>query len=83
MPGDGPFGFLDITGTLLAEDFVRASWQVSDDINLELTARWEGSCECNIGTSPSNPMTNRLGTLIIRKIGRTLAIQSEFRVSMG
>jgi len=83
MPGDGPFGFLDITGTLLAEDFVRASWQVSDDITLELTARWEGSCECNIGTSPSNPMTNRLGTLIIRKIGRTLAIQSEFRVSIG
>jgi hypothetical protein len=80
MPEVGPFGYLDITGILLAEDYVRARWSVSDGKEMELTARWEGSCECNLGTSPSNPMTSRLGTLIIRKIGKTMAIQSEFRI---
>jgi hypothetical protein len=80
MPDVGPYGFLDIAKTLCADDYVRARWSVTDDMVLELTARWDGPCEFNIGTSPSNPMTSRLGTLIIRKIGRTLAIQSEFRV---
>jgi hypothetical protein len=80
MPEAGPFGYLDITGILHAEDFVRARWSISEDMAMELTARWEGVYECSLGTSPSNPMTSRLGTLIIRKIGKTLSIQSEFRI---
>jgi len=83
LPDSGPFAFLQDRKTSAADNFLRARWSVSGDISLELLARWDGRYECTVGSTPNNPMTSRLGTLIIRTWGKRLAIDSELRVDVG
>jgi hypothetical protein len=77
---NGPFGFLTDRQTGVVEDLLMARWAVDEGMSMRLSARWDGRFECTTGTTPSNPMTSRLGTLIIRTFGRSLAINSEFEI---
>ena len=80
LPEEGPMAFLSHRSTFRPVQGLKARWRVDENLCLSCEASWDKAFECTVGDTPSNPMTTRLGTLVMRSAGRKAEVRTEFTV---
>lgn len=80
LPCKGPYAFLRNRINMGTARRALGRWKVRDGLSLLCDVRWDRPFECTVGTTPDNPMTSHLGTMVLRCPGKRRRARAKFTV---